>query len=68
VAPLYRTLATEGRAPLNASTNRLLFAIVVLLFAFVLKLVTSSIDLIVFIIALAGLGIGFYGINMNEPR
>jgi hypothetical protein len=45
---------------LTESTNRLLFAIVILLFAFILKLLTSSIDLLVFIIAFAGLAIAFY--------
>ena len=47
---------------MQAATNRLLFAIVVLLFAVVLKLVSNGIDLLVFIVALAGLAIGWFAV------
>lgn len=50
-----------------ACTNRILFAIVILLFAVVVKVVSSSMDWLVFIIATAGLGVGWYGISA-EPH
>ena len=49
------------------STNRILFGIAILLFALVLKLVSSGVDLLVFAVALTGLGVGWYGIR-TEPR
>ena len=60
----------EGHACLPTSTNRILFAIVVLLFALVLRFVTNSLDLFVILIALAGLVIGINGIvnDANEPH
>lgn len=45
----------------------LLFAIVIMLFAIVLKLVSSGMDVFVFIVALVGLGVGWYGVS-SEPR
>lgn len=53
--------------PMQASTNRLLFAIAILLFAVVFKLVSNGMDMFVLIIALVGLGVGWYGILL-EPR
>jgi len=50
-----------------ASTNRLLFAVVIMLFSIVFKLVSSSMDVVVLVIGLAGLGAGWYGISA-EPR
>jgi len=50
-----------------ASTNRILFAIVILLFAVVFKLVSSGMDMAVFVIALAGLIVGWWGI-MSDRR
>lgn len=44
------------------STNRILFAIVILLFALVLKLISNGIDIVVFVIALVGLLIGWWGV------
>ena len=52
---------------MQASTNRLLFAIAILLFAVVFKLVSNGMDMFVLIIALVGLGVGWYGILL-EPR
>ena len=49
-----------------ASTNYVLFAVVIMLFALVLKLV-SNLDLFVLIIALLGLGVGLYGVT-REPH
>jgi ABC-type nickel/cobalt efflux system permease component RcnA len=43
-----------------------LFAIVVLLFALVLKLVWNGADLLVAIVALVGLVFGFYGFHTSE--
>jgi hypothetical protein len=57
----------KWRSEMVASTNRILFAIVVLLFALVLKLVSTGGDLLIFAIALFGLGFGWYGV-MKEPR
>ncbi len=56
-----RTLTTAE------STNRLLFAIVIMLFAVVFKLVSSGMDVVVLVIGLAGLGVGWYGISAG-PR
>lgn len=53
---------------MSTSTNRILFAIVILLFALVLKLITSGVDLIVLLIALAGLGVGWYGLADTDAR
>ena len=62
VAPIF--LWGRSRASTAAaSTNSILFAIVILLFAVVLKLVSSGMDVVVFFVALVGLGIGCYGIS-----
>ncbi len=50
-----------------ACTNRILFAIIILLFAVVFKLVSNGMDIVAFIMALVGLGVGWYGISA-EPR
>ena len=50
---------------MQAATNRLLFAIVVLLFAVVLKLVSNGIDLIVFLVAAVGLAIGWFAVSAS---
>ena len=50
-----------------ASTNRLLFAVVLLLFAIVFKLVSTGMDVVVLLIGLAGVGVGWYGIS-TEPH
>lgn len=52
---------------MTASTNRLLFAIVILLFAGVFKLISSGLDIVVLVIALVGLGVGWYGIS-SKPH
>jgi hypothetical protein len=49
------------------STNRLLFAVVIMLFAFLFKLISTGTDLIVLAIGLVGVGVGWYGINI-EPQ
>lgn len=50
-----------SRSPISstASRNRLLFAVVILLFAAVFKLVSSGLDVLVLLIALFGLGFGW---------
>ena len=56
------------------STNRILFAIVILLFALVLKQVSTGMDIVVLLIGLAGLGAGWYDLSAEpheageEPR
>jgi len=63
-----RSMRGSGREnTMAASTNRILFAIVIMLFAVVVKLVSSGLDIVVLIIALAGLGVGWYGIS-TEPH
>jgi hypothetical protein len=47
--------------PRADSTNRILFGILIVLFGLVLKLVSSGVDLLVFFVALAGLGVGATG-------
>lgn len=44
------------------STNCILFAIVIMLFAISLALVSSGLGLIVVLVALVGLGFGVYGL------
>ena len=56
----------ERTYPVAASTNYVLFAIVIMLFAIVFKLV-SNLNLFVLIIALVGLGVGLYGVT-REPH
>jgi hypothetical protein len=59
---------SRGRAATTtAITHRLLFAVVILLFAIVFKLVSRGQDALVLIIALVGLGVGWYGMSA-EPR
>jgi hypothetical protein len=50
-----------------SSTNRLLFAVVILLFALVFKLVSTGMDVVVLVIGLVGVGVGWYGISI-EPQ
>ena len=52
---------------MTASTHRILFAVVIMLFAIVFKLVSSGMDLAVLAIGLVGLGVGWYGVSA-EPR
>ena len=42
-----------------AFTNRLLFAVVILLFAIVFKLVSTGMDVVVLVLGLGGLGVGW---------
>jgi hypothetical protein len=44
------------------STNCILFALVIMLFAIILALVSSGLNFIVVCIALVGLGFGVYGL------
>lgn len=60
---------------MTESTNRILFAIVIMLFAMVLELMSTDLGFLVVIIALVGLGFGVYGLfgkaiaeAMAEPR
>ncbi len=61
--------ARRGTLTTAESMNRLLFAIVIMLFAIVFKLafVSSGTDFVVLVIGLAGLGVGWYGISAG-PR
>ncbi len=52
---------------MTASTHRILFAVVIMPFAIVFKLVSSGMDLAVLAIGLVGLGVGWYGVSA-EPR
>jgi len=63
-------IAAWGRSKtqtMAASTNRLLFAVVIMLFAIVFKLVSAGMNLAVLAIGLVGLGVGWYGVNA-EPH
>ena len=44
------------------STNRILFAIVIMLFAIVFALISTGWGFVVMVIALVGLGFGLYGL------
>lgn len=48
------------------STNRILFAIVIMLFALVDKEVSSGMDGVGLLIGLVGLGIGVYGVSTES--
>jgi Flp pilus assembly protein TadB len=61
-------LGSRKAIRVSSSTNHLLFAIVVLLFALVLKLVSSGIDIVVFVIAFAGLAFSWYAVIRKEPH
>ncbi|HZC04045.1 MAG TPA: hypothetical protein VE338_00235 [Ktedonobacterales bacterium] len=57
-----------GKAPsVDVGRNRLLFAIVILLFAILFKLVSSGIDWMAFIIAVVGLVVGWSGVRAEQP-
>lgn len=65
----FAAIAAWGRATrltLAASTNRLLFAIVILLFSIVFKRVSTGMDVVVLILGLVGLGMGWYGISAES--
>ena len=44
------------------STNRILFAIVIMLFAIVFALISTGLGFLIVLIALVGLGFGLYGL------
>ncbi len=44
------------------STNCILFAIVIMLFAMVLALISAGLGFLIMVIALVGLGFGLYGL------
>lgn len=70
LAVVFTAISFWGRSrprTMTTCTNRILFAIIILLFAVVFKLVSSGMDIVVLIIALVGLGVGWYGISA-EPR
>jgi hypothetical protein len=50
-----------------SATNRLLFAVVIMLFALLFKLISTGMDVAVLAIGLVGVGVGWYGINI-EPQ
>ena len=50
----------------QTATHRLLFSIVVLLFAIVFKLVSNGLDALVFLIALVGLGTGWFALSAPQ--
>lgn len=54
-----RTMAT--------STNRLLFALVIMLFALLFKLVLTGKDVVALIIGIMGVAVGWYGLSV-EPH
>ena len=63
-------IATWGQnrtQTMASSTNRLLFAVVVMLFALLFKLISTGMDVVVLFIGLVGVGVGWYGINI-EPQ
>jgi hypothetical protein len=63
-------IATWGQnrtQTMASSTNRLLFAVVIMLFALLFKLVSTGLDVVVLAIGLVGVGVGWYGISI-EPR
>lgn len=62
-------IAAWGRSwtqTMATSTNRLLFAVVIMFFALVFKLVSTDLDVVVRIIGVVGVGVGWYGISI-EP-
>lgn len=70
IALVFVAIAVWGRrrtSTMAACTNRLLFAIAILQFAVVIKLVSSGLDIFVLLTAVMGLGVGWYGISA-EPR
>lgn len=70
VAGALRLRARSRPSTMAEATNRLLFALVILLFALVVKLVLSGLDVLVLLIAVGGLGVGWYGLSAapHEPR
>jgi hypothetical protein len=58
-----------GKAPsVETGRIRLLFAIVLLLFAIVFKLVSTGIDWMALLIAGVGLVVGWSGVRAEQPR
>ena len=63
-------IAAWGRTrtqTMASSTNRLLFAVVIILFALLFKLVSTGMDVVVLVIGLVGVGVGWYGISIEPP-
>lgn len=53
----------QGEVTATATTNRLLFAILLMLFAIVLKLVSNGMDGFVLAIGLLALAVGWFGLS-----